>query len=899
MELLGLYKRFLKIEEYRIRMLHMAGGGGLDISRRRAELLDVVLHNLFAEALEDGNQRADKREGKDGKRPEITLVATGGYGRGLLNPGSDIDLLFLHPDPSRSINKHAAKVIEQILYMLWDVGFVVGHATRSIKETMRQANLDNQTKCALIEARFITGNKALYQEFERRFEKECIQGKEVPFLAERASDLRTRHEKYSNTVYLQEPNVKHGCGGLRDYQNLIWICFVKKRTRDIKTLVDDKLLTLSAYREMEKAYEFLMRVRNDLHYEERRASDTLTLRLQGVVATHLGYPQRTILRRCEEFMRDYFVHSRNLFYHTTSVMQSFELEEQDRKDSAGIVPFLARRKKKVERFDGFSSKENFIYPENAQIFEDDPQRMMRTFQHAQRRHLRLSPRIRKLFKAHYSLIDRTFRYSKANRETFEAILSRKGDVGRALRQMHRVQFLGRYLPEFGALDCLVQHEFFHRYTADEHTLLCIDKLDELSDSEDPKLRVYQELFHKLEDPYIFYLALILHDTGRAKNYRLHADASVNLANKVCRRLRISGERRRRLLFLVDHHLTLWKTATTKNLDDPNTIAEFARNIRDKPSLDALLLLTFVDSNSVNETAWSSWKETLILQLYKSTTAFFENQEAFTTQLHPSITDLKAEVTRKLGPGFEQEIEAHFRHMPERYFRFRNPETVAEHIRRFRRFFESLQKSPEGTLTPILRWKAHPEKGYSELQIFSWDRSFLLARVAGALSARNINILSADIFTRRDDLVLDIFRVCNTNFEPVTSKTDIHAVNEIIKKAFSAHTTDFREVIEKSKQKSEFDEAVDEVFPKRVYVSNEQSPEYTFLEIQTLDRIGLLYDLFSTIGDLGIETVASRINTEKGAAIDSFYLSDLMGRKIADPRLLAELKSRIESVLGIK
>lgn len=892
-ELLREYKQFLKVEEHRVRLAHKAGGSGLEIAQQRAKVLDIVLDNLFAGALESGAENSTPKH----KYP-VTLVATGGYGRGLLNPGSDVDLLFLLPDPARSVSKEAAEVIEQILYMLYDVGFTVGHATRSIKETIKQANVDHQTKCALIESRFITGDQALFDQFRTRFHKECINGKVRRFLADRAKDLNSRHTKHSKTVYMQEPNVKNGCGSLRDYQNLIWLCYAKYQERDLKVLVEKKLLSGTAYRELEKAYDFLMRVRNDMHYAEKRPTDILNLRLQGIVATHFEYPQKSMLRRCEEFMRDYYLHSRNLYNHTTSVMQSFQLEEKDERASSGIVSFLALRRNKIERFDGFYSKDDFIYAENARVFEEDPHRLMRLFQHTQRRVLRLSPEIRKRIKNSYSLIDRPFRYNKANRETFEAILSRRGDVARPLRQMHRVEILGRYLPEFGALTCLVQHEFFHRYTADEHTLKCIEKLDSLSDAGDPRFEIYQKLFHELEDPYVIYLALILHDTGRAKNHRFHADASAMLAMKVCNRLRITGERRRQLIFLVDHHLTLWRAATTKNIDDPNTIAEFARAVRNKPDLDALLLLTFADSNATSESGWSSWKESLILQLYHSTAAYFEDQKAFETRINPSITELKTAVAKKLGEGFESEIEAHFANMPGRYFRFRDAETVARHVRGFRQFFENLQRTPEETLNPILRWRAHPEKGHSELEIFSWDRPLFLARVAGALAARNINILGADIFTRRDDLVLDIFRVCTTNFEPVTLKSDIDAVTRILMSVFKRNVTDFRPVIDKARMESKYRASPEIDFPSRVYISNELNPQFTVLEIQTLDRIGLLYDIFGAIGDVGVETVAARINTEKGAAIDSFYLSDPMGQKITGQEILHDLKTRLEKAIGI-
>ena len=576
-QLLASYKRFIKIENHRIKLAHKAGGGGLEIAGQRSQLIDLVLNDLFDAT---GEERFASTLKKQGEYP-IAIVATGGYGRGALNPGSDIDLLFLLPDRTKKIPDEVAEFIEQILLMLYDVGFKVGHAVRTSRETIQFANKDHQTRTALLDARFVAGNQELHDSFYKAFVKHCVEGHQKAYLAARAGDIRTRYKKYKRTVYLQEPNVKESCGGLRDYHNIAWVLFMKTQSKKLNDLVKLRALTGSAVKEAKTAHEFLMKVRNSMHYNQRRPNDKLTLRLQGVVAKDLGYPERTILRRIEAFMRDYYIHTRNLYNYCTTVMQIFELEvEEEEKSSSKLVGFLTQRQKKVEHFDGFSSKgDGLLYSDRDSIFGEEPHRMMRTFLHLQKRHLKLSPKLRKLYKTHYSLIDRNFQFSKSNRETFEEILQHPGDVARVLRSMHRVGFLGRYLPEFGALDCLVQHEFFHQYTADEHTLRCIEELDALAGSDDPKTEFFQNLLRHTEDPFILYLALILHDTGRAGNVRHHADASTLLAAKVCNRLQIRGNRRRRLLFLVDHHLTFWKTATSKNIDDPNIVAEFASDLQ--------------------------------------------------------------------------------------------------------------------------------------------------------------------------------------------------------------------------------------------------------------------------------------------------------------------------------
>ena len=892
-ELLQLYKTFIRSENAAIRSLHESGAGGMEVARRRSDLIDVVLNDLF-EAVFDATDtpKSDRKH-----THPITLIANGGYGRGYLNPGSDIDLLFLHASATRSIAPEAETMIEQILLILFDVGFKVGHAVRSVKETIKFANEDHQTKTALLDARFITGNRDLYEDFDSRFWKQCITGREDKYLAERSEDIRNRHSKYSNTVFLQEPQVKESCGGLRDYHNLMWTIYVRRRERTLDGLVDEKILTRTARKQIEAAYEFLMRARNDLHYAQKRPSDILTLRLQGIVATNLGYPQRSILRRIEEFMRDYYRHTRNLYARSISLMQRFELEVEEGKNTrSGLLGFLSRDVDKVERFDGFHSKGGLIYADNSQIFVEDPSRMMRLFLHTQRRSLDLSPAIRNLIKKNRDLITKGFRYSRKNRRAFEQILQQRGDVARILRQMHHVGFLGRYLPEFEPLTDLVQHEFFHRYTADEHTLRCIEQLDALATTDDPKAQFFQKLFRDLEDPYILYLALILHDTGRAKNQRTHADASTMLASKVAKRLQIHGERLRRLIFLVDHHLTFWRTATSMNIDDPSTIADFAAATRNRSYMETLLLFTYVDSKGTSEEGWNDWKSSLMLRLFRSTSAYFEDQEAFQARLTRSSDDLRKEVREKLPEDYGEEIDAHFRGMPERYFRFRGVPSIVRHLKMYRRFYERAIESEEPNLDPIINWEERPGDGFSLFEVCSWNRRQLLSRVAGALASRNINIMSADLFGREDDLVLDIFRVCTSKVTPVTSKRD----KTKVEKLFTYGTdVEFGKAIESARK--DHDAFIEESpsMPQRVHVANGVHPSYTVLEVQAYDRLGLLYDIFNAIAGVDCEVAHARISTQQGAAIDSIYITDEFGNKLEDPEILSALETKVAQAVGIE
>ncbi|MBK1827061.1 [protein-PII] uridylyltransferase [Haloferula rosea] len=885
-ERIALYKRFLKIEEHRIKLRHGAGGGGLEIAKARAELLDVVLRAVFKTALA-------KRKGK--APAAMTLMAIGGYGRGTLNPGSDIDLLFLVPRASNNLPKDLEAVVQEVLYLLWDVGFKVGHSCRSITECVQQAKSDQQNKTAMMDGRRITGDRTLFSTWRKRFEKEAVAKKQEAFFDLRRRDLRGRHKKYSKTVFLQEPNVKEGCGGMRDYHNILWVAHAKRGIRDLKKLVDARLLTRTAHREILEAYDFLHRVRNELHYQAGRGSDQLTLRLQGVVATNFRYPQRSILRRTEAFMRDYYTHTRHLYQHTNSLMEIFEIEEEESRDQ-GLVSFLTLRRQKQESFDGFIARDGRIYAENNDVFKGDPHQLMRMFQHTQRRNLRLSPPMRKLVKAHWEDIDRAFRYSKVNRDLFEAMLSRKGEVAEVLRRMHRVGFLGRYLPEFGALDCLVQHEFFHRYTADEHTLRFVEHIDALVDNPDPSVALFRDLLLNIKDPYPLYLAIILHDTGRSENVREHIDGSAMLAQRLCNRLQVRGTRRRMIMFLVDHHLTFWRYATTKNIDDPEVIAEFAELMKTPERLDALMLFTYADSNATSPDSWTSWKETLHRQLHRAARQYLtQGREKFEASVLSEKDELKEKTHKKLGESYAQEIEEHFERMPASYFRFRDPNSIPRHIKTIRQFFEREAKSNgafecAGLATDLT------DQGYTELVIASRDRPLFLEKVCCAIAAQGINILSADFHTRTDGVVVDIFRVCTTDFQPVT---DPKLRERFLKTLYELGNMDGYDPSAYLKPKKNLlrpreQQGID--FPVRATISNDILPNCTTVEIQAIDRIGLLHDLLHSINKAGLDTVHARICTEKGAAMDTLYVTLPGGGQATDGGQLHYLYTQLEEAL---
>src|SRR5256886_7488774 len=771
-EVLPLYKKFLKVEEHRLRLKHQAGVGGREICVRRAELVDILLRYVFDAAA------ATVRGNGETKVP-VALIALGGYGRGELNPFSDVDVMVLHHHGVAKISPHLQEMANQVLYLLWDSGLKVGHSTRSIKEAITEANRDMRTKTAMLESRFLAGDSELAQEFRKQFRSKCVDGHEQEYVAMRMQDQVSRHKKYGDSVYLQEPNLKSGCGGLRDYQNLLWITYFKEGSLSTNQLVGKDWLSESDQRRIERAYDFLLRLRTDLHYATGRATDMLHMNLQEQIASRLGYSPRKGQLRSEALMRDCYHHTRNILRVTERITEQFVSGHVTSKTRALFSFLPLTRAHKTPVGDSFYVRNKQLYPARRDIFRSDPEQMMRAFELAQRRDLDLSPELEDLLSRSLRHVTRTYQYARGPRVIFTSILSQKGRVGRVLRMMHRADFLGRYIPEFGQLTCLVQHEFLHRYTADEHTLVCIDKLDALAATDDPKLVHYRKLFEQLTDPLVLYLALLLHDSGKAVG-RPHSEASALFAQRVAARLQLSSEQRKSLILLVDHHLTMSKMAQQRNLDDPTPVMEFAQIIKEQKNLDALMLLTLADGQGTSADTWSDWKESLVWQLFHESSRYLADRKSYYEQTRIARESLRASVAENLSPDYAEEIESHFEYMPDHYFRATGVPELIEHAKLFRSFLERVSRVKEFRLAATVKWKIVPEHGHTVMTFCTWDRERLLAKIAGSFSVVPLNILSADVFPRGDNAALGVFRVCDTKAQPVSNPLDFKLVEQTLR-----------------------------------------------------------------------------------------------------------------------
>ena len=887
-DLLDIYRRFLKLEEHRLKLEHKHGEGGRDLCKKRADVITVMLRHLWTGAWE-----THLRSHMD-KPPQIALLAVGGFGRGELNPYSDIDILFLHQASNAKSTEQVTDIVQHVLYMLWDIGFQVGHATRTLSEVISQANGDLRTKTSLLEARFLCGDESLYGEFEKTFERRCVRGHEKEYLAWRVADQRERHEKAGHTPFLQEPSVKSGCGGLRDYQNLLWVGKVKRGFTNTQAFVDAQLLTAAERKQLDRAYDFLLRIRTELHYMQKRSGDVLTLRLQGQIADSFGYQHRTILRRMEAFMRDYYENT-SLLYTLGNTISNRLCGTAKTRTKWAFLPFRATHR---EEIDGFVLENGEIEAGIPSPVAEEPVRLARVFLLAQQHNAELGPELKLRLRRRLYMVDRRFIYQTAVRETLLAILSRKGQVGRALRAMHELGLLGRFFPEFRPLTCLVQHEFFHRYTADEHTLVCIEMLDRIIDATEPPFSKYRAILQNAPRPHILYLAMLLHDTGKSSNEERHAEASAVNAVRVARRMRLKGNDLSTLVFLVDHHLTMSETARRKNLDNEETIIEFARVVQNQERLDMLMLLTFADTMGTGTgRGYSDWKDLLLWQLYHRTSSALSGIKEFRAMAEKARLEIQQSLLKNLDREFDPaEVVAHFDNLPPGYFESMSEELIREHIAIVHGFLKYQLTHDDASLRPIVHWRNFPEQGHSEVTVVTWDREHLFARVTGSFAASGLTILKADIFTRDDSIAIETFYVATERLESVTDPRDRASFEKILAQAMSMEQFDFFQAFAKKTFRPRFPTYDPSDLPTQVSIDLRASRTHTLLDVQTADYPGLLYRIAGAIADRDFNLVSARITTEKGAALDTFYLTDMQGKKVEGEEeltgLMEEVRKRI-------
>jgi [protein-PII] uridylyltransferase len=901
---LARYKGFLKVETHRLKILHRAGAGGLQICRARAAILDVLIRCLWETAKSSLSEQGQK------DFPQLAIVAIGGYGRAELNPHSDIDFMFLHNRQMAGARPlpHLSRIIDGILYPLWDVGLKVGHSVRSIEDCVKVANSDMQSKTSLIESRLIAGDQALFAKFQKTLVSKCVEKHEEEYIAMRLEDQATRRAKSGNSACMQEPNLKNGCGGLRDFQNLLWMAFFKHRTRSLKDLQGHDLITESERKQLEAAYDFLLRVRTEMHYHANRPTDVLSKALQPAIAHNLGYRERSPSKRIEQFMRELYLHSRNIFIITRTLEQRLALWPEPPKRAGlagftlprGLTKLLPRGSKPApEPVDGFTFNAAEIVAVSNRVFREHPRRLMRVFLYAQQRGLRLHPDLAQLVRNQLSLVDRAFLSDAHVRDTFLAILNQRGNVAPILRAMHEVGLLGKYIPEFGKLTCLVQHEFYHQYSADEHTLMCLEQLDRIWDAKTPLYNTYLPLFQKLERPFVLYLALLLHDVGKPDGHGNHSQVSSELALRVARRLGLDAVTTHTLRQVIEHHLLMASLSQRRDLDDPAVVRQFVKRVENPENLALLTLLTFADAQATSDKLWNGFKDSLLWSLHRKAMEEMTQGVELVRVEEKQREALLAEVTALLPDALsEEEVQAHFGTLPPRYFLVQPAREVLEDLDLAHRFMRLQISETESPLTPVIEWHDDPDRACNAVKVCTWDRAGLFRKIAGSLSAAGLNIFSAQIFSRVDGIVLDTFFVNDAKTGNLAGAEQRDKFQHLLNRSLNDEELDFPALIARQKlTRPVYQAYTGEQLPTRIALDNESSDSRTVIEVETEDRIGLLYTISQTLTDLELDISGAKICTEKGAAIDSFYVRELDGGKIVDPERAQAIERKLRSVVA--
>ena len=897
-------KAYLQAENRDLHARHEAGASGLEIAHQRAATIDRLLQQLFALAVDD-YQRTQ------GKLPApVALIALGGYGRGELSPLSDVDVMFLFPAKTRpaAVKPLLEHLTNEILYPLWDCGLKVGHSTRNVDEVFTEARKDVQTLTSLLESRLIAGSDTLYETFVQAYRAFSTTEDPKGYIAARLDDQAQRRGKYGNTVFLQEPDLKNGVGGLRDYHNAVWMARVKLGVANIDELVAQNYLRPDDAAAFTRAYDFLLRVRNELHFLSARATDVLNLDLQSRVAENLGYREPTLLRRVERFMQDYYRAARTI-YRVSKVVESRLALTIGRDSNGSRVSFreslLASRFRRTKRLDGFIVRGNELAAERPTVFQEDPVRLIRAFRHCQQLECTPDFQLSALIRESLPLITPEVRASDDANISFCAILSEAGAVFPTLNLMHELEVLGRFVPEFDGLTCLVQHELYHRYTADVHTLEAIRQLDLVFSEAEPITLKYRAALHETSNPVLLYLTLLLHDIGKAEGIQGHAQNGVRLAGPILERLGIADDDRELVLFVIENHLAMARFWQKRDVDDPNTAAAFAEIVGTIEKLRHLYVHTFCDARGTASGLWNGYKDTLHTSLYLVTLEQLNLGEAVHATHEKKKDMTQQELIGRQIPGIgPEEIMAHFGLLPERYFVQFNTDEIALHIQMVHRLLKSIATADSvGALTPIIEWQDDINRSLTVVNVVTWDRAGLFYKLAGAFNVAGLSILGAKVISRTDHIAIDTFYVVEPGRGVVQSAAAHETFGRTIASALVANNDIYPEILAQAKKHpasrystASKGEVLHTSFPPTVEVYHELAMQRTIVEIQARDQIGLLYRLAKTISDHGFDITFSRIGTERNVAIDTFYIENSGESQTIDPARLESLRAALVEVI---
>ncbi|MGH6673510.1 MAG: [protein-PII] uridylyltransferase, partial [Xanthobacteraceae bacterium] len=834
---------------------------GRRCAERLCEMHDEIIRILFEFV---GRKLYPPQVPSEAER--MAVVATGGYGRGLLAPGSDIDLLFLLPYKQTAWGESVA---EALLYCLWDMGLKVGHATRSVSECIRQAKADMTIRTAQLEARYLLGDRGLFDELATRFDKDVVQGSAPDFVAAKLAEREERHRRAGQSRYLVEPNVKDGKGGLRDLHTLFWIAKYVYRVREPEELVKRGVFAAEEYRLFRRCEDFLWSVRCNMHFVAGRAEERLSFDIQREIAVRLGYTEHPGLRDVERFMKHYFLTAKHVGDLTAILCAG--LEERQAKPAPVLSRFIARlrpakSRRTLDESDDFVVDNARINIARPDVFADDPVNLIRLFHLAQKHNLALHPEAMRVAARSLKLIDNNVRKDKEANRLFIEILTSKNDAETVLRRMNEAGVLGEFVRAFGRIVAMMQFNMYHHYTVDEHLIRCIGELALIERGENPAVALASELMRTIAPQHrsLLYVAVFLHDIAKGR-IEDHSIVGARVARRLCPRLGFNAADTELISWLIEVHLVMSTLAQSRDLSDRKTVENFAAIVQSLERMKLLAILTTADIRAVGPGVWNGWKAQLLRTLYYETEPVLTGGFSEVNRAQ-RVAVAQAEFRAELGDWSEAERESYIaRHYQAYWLKLDLPHKVAQ--ARFVRATEAADKR----LATSIGFDA--ARGVTELTVLAPDHPWLLSIIAGACALAGANIVDAQIYTTTDGLALDTISLSREFERDEDEGRRADRIGELIEKTLRGEIELPDAVPKRAPPKGRLRAFA---LAPEVSINNQWSARYTVIEVTGLDRPGLLYELTTTLSKLNLNIASAHVATFGERAVDVFYVTDLTG-----------------------
>ncbi|HYM03214.1 MAG TPA: [protein-PII] uridylyltransferase, partial [Stellaceae bacterium] len=856
-----------------IRQRFEGSATGTETVRELSFLMDQLIRTLYDFVGSHVYPLANPTEGE-----RLSVIAVGGYGRGELAPHSDIDLLFLLPYKP---TPHSEQLVEYLLYTLWDLGLKVGQATRSIDETLRQAKADMTIRTAVLEARYIWGDQQLFLDLKRRFESEIIKGTAAEFVRAKLAERDQRHTRLGDSRYVVEPNIKEGKGGLRDLHTLFWIAKYSYRVDDVEKLVELNVLSAKEAQRFARAQNFLWTVRCHLHFLAERAEDRLTFDRQTEVGRRMGYTDHAGTRGVERFMKHYFLVAKDVGDLTRIFCAVLEVEQEPR------PRFSWRRwglKKRV--VEGFAVDAGRIDVANENTFRDDPLNLVRIFHVAQVTGLDIHPRALRLITQSLRLIDGKLRADPEANRLFMEILTSPREPEIALRRMNEAGVFGRFVPDFGRVVAQMQYDMYHVHTVDEHTLFAIGNLHKIEAGElKDELPLATEIVHTIVSRRALYFAVLLHDIAKGRGGD-HSELGAGVAEKLGPRVGLTAEETESVVWLVRYHLLMSNTAFKRDIDDPQTIRDFAERVQSPERLKLLLVLTVADIRAVGPKVWNGWKAALLRELYHRAIEVMSGGLVADGR-DARIAAAQAAVRQLLVDFSPAEMDAYIaKGYPSYWLSF----DAAMHARHAR-----LMREAERNDAPLtVDTRVDAARAVTEVTLYTADHPGLFSRITGALALAGANIVDAKILTMSNGMALDTFWVQDQSGGAFDRPDKLAKLAVLFENVLSGR---IRPQIELAKPGAIVSRTRVFTVPPRVLIDNKASLTHTVIEVNGRDRPGLLFELTRALTTLNLQISSAKISTYGEKVVDVFYVKDLFGHKVEHERKLRDIRDRLTAVLA--